>query len=148
MRRKSRECAVQILFALDLNAEPVDQFLSVFWDIATKDSEEQSVRTEVRDFAVRLVKGTLKNKQTIDDLIASHSNNWRIDRMPATDRNILRMAVYELLEEAETPAKVVINEAIEIAKKFGTTDSAQFINGVLDSIRLKLAESRKVAELT
>ncbi len=133
MRRKAREYAVQVLYALDLNPATPGDFLKVFWEI-------HSAKPEIVDYASNLVCGTIRKQKEIDELISSHSSHWKIDRMAVTDRNILRLATYELLDEDSVPAKVVINEAIEIAKKFGTSDSATFINGVLDSIHQELAE--------
>jgi N utilization substance protein B len=134
MRRKAREYALQILYAIDLNPVSTPDFLKVFWEI-------NEAKSEIKEYASHLVKGTLKNLQRIDPLISAHSSHWKIDRMPATDRNILRIGTYELLEEHTVPPKAVINEAIEIAKKFGTTDSATFINGVLDSIHQELLKA-------
>jgi len=92
----------------------------------------------VRKFAVQLFTGTVAQLEEIDRTIQKHAQNWRLKRMPAVDRNILRMAVYELLSAAKTPGTVVINEALEIARKFSTQDSAQFVNGVLDSVKDEL----------
>jgi N utilization substance protein B len=131
MRRKAREYALQVLYAIDLNPVPSEEFLKVFWEINPS-------RPEVVEYTSRLVKGTINKLEEIDTLISRHSSHWKIDRMPVTDRNILRLGTYELMEEPTVPSKVVINEAIEIAKKFGTTDSATFINGVLDSIHQEL----------
>jgi N utilization substance protein B len=138
MRRKAREFALQILYALDLNPDAPGDFLKVFWEI-------NESKPEVIEYASRLVKGTLANREKIDSLISNHSSHWKMDRMPATDRNILRIGTYELLEEQTVPPKAVINEAIEIAKKFGTTDSATFINGVLDSIHQELQKASQHA---
>ena len=134
MRRKAREYAVQVLYALDLNPVPAKEFLRVFWEL-------NPAKPEVVEYTSTLVSGTIEKRKRIDALISAHSSHWKIDRMPVTDRNILRLGTYELLEEPSVPSKVIINEAIEIAKKFGTTDSANFINGVLDSIFQELAES-------
>jgi transcription antitermination protein NusB len=138
MRRKAREYALQILYALDLNPAPTGDFLKVFWEM-------NETKPEIVEYATILVKGTLANQEKIDSLISTHSSHWKIDRMAATDRNILRIGTYELLEEQTVPPKAVINEAIEIAKKFGTTDSATFINGVLDSIHQELQKSSQHA---
>jgi transcription antitermination protein NusB len=138
MRRKAREYALQILYALDLNPAPTGDFLKVFWEM-------NATKPEVEEYATLIVKGTLENQTRIDSLISAHSSHWKIDRMPATDRNILRIGTYELLEEQTVPPKAVINEAIEIAKKFGTTDSATFINGVLDSIHQELQKTSQHA---
>jgi N utilization substance protein B len=136
MRRKAREYALQILHAIDLNPTPEDEFLKVFWELNPS-------RAEIVEYASGLVHGTSNKKKEIDSLIAKHSNNWRVNRMAVTDRNILRLATYELMEEPGVPAKVIINEAIEIARKFGTTDSATFVNGVLDSIHQTLDSRQK-----
>ena len=138
MRRKAREYALQILYALDLNPTTPSDFMKVFWDM-------QDTKAEIQEYATFLVKGTLALQPKIDGLISAHSSHWKIDRMPATDRNILRIGTFELLEEQTVPPKAVINEAIEIAKKFGTTDSATFINGVLDSIHQELQNSSQHA---
>lgn len=130
---------MQILYALDLNPAPPGEFLKVFWELNPS-------KQEVIDYASELVVGTVANIKKIDALISAHSSHWKIDRMPVTDRNILRLGTYELLLESSVPPKVVINEAIEIAKRFGTTDSATFINGVLDSIHQELIESQKISE--
>jgi transcription antitermination protein NusB len=137
MRRKAREYAVQILYALDLNPAPLKDFLKVFWEL-------HAAKPEVVNYATSLVQGTLDKQSEIDDLISSHSSHWKIDRMAVTDRNILRLGTFELKAEQTVPARVVINEAIEIAKKYGTSDSATFINGVLDSIHQKLTEDSSV----
>jgi len=102
-------------------------------------------KPEIKEYASRLVQGTLAHQDKIDPLISAHSSHWKIDRMPATDRNILRIGTYELLEEHTVPPKAVINEAIEIAKKFGTNDSANFINGVLDGIHQEIQKTEKPA---
>lgn len=136
MRRKAREFAVQMLYAMDLNPEPPQSCIDVFWEL-------NRARPEIVTYATELVRGTLRKKKEIDQFISAHSSHWKIDRMPVTDRNILRLATYELLEESSVPSKVVINEAIELAKKFGTTDSALFVNGVLDSIHQELSEAHK-----
>jgi transcription antitermination protein NusB len=131
MRRRAREFAMQILYALDLNPGPADDFLNIFW-------ESHPAKPEVSEYTSVLVRGTLSKKEEIDTLISAHSSHWKIDRMAVTDRNILRLGTFELMAEQTVPAKVVINEAIEIAKKFGTSDSATFINGVLDSIHQEI----------
>ena|SRR5688572_26032815 len=138
MRRKAREYALQILYALDLNPDATSDFLKVFWEM-------NETREEISDYASHLVHGTLAQQEKIDGLISAHSSHWKLDRMAATDRNILRIGTYELLEEQSVPPKAVINEAIEIAKKFGSTDSATFINGVLDSIHQELQKASQHA---
>jgi N utilization substance protein B len=85
-------------------------------------------------FAQELVKGTLDNQQKIDDMITAQADNWRLERMPAVDRNVLRLAIYEMLFETDTPKLVVVDEAIELAKKFGSEQSSRFVNGLLDGL--------------
>jgi N utilization substance protein B len=139
MRRKAREYAVQVLYAVDLNPVPIKEFFKVFWEL-------NPCKDEIMSYTSDLVTGTLRKQKEIDELISIHSSHWKIDRMAVTDRNILRLGTYELLEEQSVPSKVVINEAIEIAKKFGTSDSATFINGVLDSIHQELLETQKTSQ--
>jgi len=103
----------------------------------------EGVDQEVMGFANRLVEGTIDNVDRIDVALARHAEHWRVPRMAAVDRNVLRLGTYELLIETTTPQAVVINEALEIARKFSTPESIQFINGILDSIR-KDKEDEKV----
>jgi N utilization substance protein B len=131
-RRKSRELALQFLYQLDLNGgEDPAPYEDEFWS-------RHPVDPEARAFADGLVRGTTQNQPKIDQLIAQSTEHWELDRMAAVDRNILRLAAYELLLQYDVPPKVVINEAIEIAKKFGTAESSRFINGVLDRIHKEL----------
>ena len=127
-RRKARETALQLLYQLDVRGsdDPADQTVE-FWT-------RHPVDAEARAFADDLVAGTKQNQGKIDGLIAQSAEHWDLERMSAVDRNILRATVYELLWHPEVPPKVAINEAIEIAKKFGTRESSRFINGVLDRI--------------
>ena len=131
-RRKSRECALQMLFQWDITHDLIEQIASTFWD--GQDGEEEEAQ-ETRTFAEALASGTVGHVERIDALIARHAENWRLDRMAVVDRNLLRLATYEFLFDAETPKTVVINEAIEIARRFSAQESPQFINGILDSIR-------------
>jgi transcription antitermination protein NusB len=138
-RRKAREHALQILFQLDVRREkPSAAVLKHFWN-------EYDVDEEVRAFAEEIVKGAYKHLPKINDLIHQCAKNWSLDRMAVVDRNVLRMAIYEILYRVDIPTSVTINEAIEIAKKFGTDESGAFVNGILDKVaRLtgKLEESR------
>ena len=120
--------ALQFLYQLDLHAaeDPMPHERE-FWQRHPIDPETQA-------FAEALVRGSKQQQGKIDPLLAQYAEHWDLDRMAVVDRNILRMAVYELLWQPEVPAKAAINEAIEIAKKFGTTESSRFINGVLDRI--------------
>ena len=127
-RRKAREFALQILFQMDIRKDkPTATILKRFW--AEHDADE-----EAQAFTEEIIKGTYKHLAAINDKIHACARNWSIDRMAAVDRNVLRMAVYEILYRADIPTSVTINEAIEIAKKFGTEDSGSFVNGILDSV--------------
>jgi len=127
-RRKSRELALQMLFQADLGQQPSDEVRKTFW------SGRGEVSDEVQGFANDIFRVAQDRSEEINQLIQGHADNWRVDRMAAVDRNIIRSAVAELLGFPKTPRAVVINEAIEIARKFSAPESAQFINGVLDSI--------------
>jgi len=131
LRRVARECALQMLYQIDIGKQAPAEVLSTFWEM---NSQPQ----KVREFAGQLLLGCLERLKEIDGIIQKHAKNWRLRRMAAVDRNILRIAVFEFLSDAKTPATVVINEALEIAKRFSTNDSAQFVNGVLDSVKNEL----------
>lgn len=127
-RRRSREYALQILFQLELANTPLnDDLLMEFW----KDINEPE---DVKAFTYSIVTETLKNLDKIDTLIIKAAQHWSLERMAVIDRNILRAATYELSFREDIPPSVAINEAIEIAKKYSTEDSASFINGILDRI--------------
>jgi N utilization substance protein B len=127
-RRKAREFALQVLFQLDIRKEkPSAAVLKPFW-------AEYGPDDEVKAFAEEIIKGTYKHLAKINDMIHQCAKNWSIDRMAVVDRNVIRMAVYEILYRIDIPTSVTINEAIEIAKKFGTDDSGAFVNGILDSV--------------
>ena len=126
-RRKGRELALQILYAMDLN--PSDRQPS-----ANQFMEDTKVDFDAADFAEDIVRGVRENRDLIDRKIIEKSKNWALPRMARVDLNILRMATFELLLRDDIPKNVTINEAIEVAKKFGTEDSAAFINGILDEI--------------
>ena len=132
-RHRSRQRALQVLFSCDLRQQSVDDALAAYY--RTLDSEDEDPTPEPPDeFMEKLVRGATDQAAAIDQRIVAKSENWRLDRMPAVDRNILRLAVHELLWQPDVPPKVAINEAIELAKKFGTADSSRFINGLLDRI--------------
>lgn len=127
-RRKAREYALQILFQADFTKKEIGyRDLEEFW--ADKKEDE-----DVKEFTEDLVKGTLKRLDEIDGMLQRLTDNWVIERMAAVDRNILRFAAYEILYRQDIPSAVTINEAIEIAKKFSTTEAAPFLNGVLDRL--------------
>ena len=133
-RRKARECALQMLFQFDVAQPSKDELLRTYW------GEMSEAKEDVQDFASRLAIGTIDHVEEIDNLIGVRAENWRIERMAIVDRNLLRLAVYEFLHEPSTPKTVVINEALEIARRFSTFEATQFINGVLDSIKRDLEE--------
>ena len=126
-RRKARELALQMLFQHDISGNAPETICSTFEDL-------QKSKPNTREFAVKIFNGTVENLAKLDEMIAAQADNWRISRMAVVDRNIIRMSIYELLNEPETPKLVIIDEAIEIGKKFGTQKSSQFINGILDGI--------------
>lgn len=154
-RRTAREMAVQMLYQSDLGGSPLAHIFSTF-DLseylakeaaAEKKGEASAPEDDRADYARRrkrleeafeyskeLVQGTLDNLEKIDEMIRGQADNWRLERMPPVDRNILRLAVYEMLHERETPKLVVLDEAIELAKKFGSEQSGRFVNGLLDGL--------------
>lgn len=134
-RRKARECALQMLFASDVLKAQDDVLTTDYW----KELGDAGIDEKTQDFANNLVNGTLKELETIDDRIRTRAEHWRIERMAIVDRNVLRLAVYEFLFE-DTPHTVVINEALEIARRFSTFEATQFINGILDAIKHDLEE--------
>jgi N utilization substance protein B len=124
-RRRARELALQLLYQFELTDAPPEEMQAGF--------EEWRNATEgVREFADNLLRGTLARLNEIDGELGRQTTHWRLERLAAVDRNILRLAMYELMFETDTPHAVVIDEAIEIAKKYGTKDSGRFVNGVLD----------------
>ncbi|HXY15271.1 MAG TPA: transcription antitermination factor NusB [Terriglobales bacterium] len=137
-RRKSRELALQMLFQGDMGRQTPDEVRRTFW------REHNSVPEDVRGFTEDLFREATDHREEIDGLIERHAENWRMDRMAAVDRNLLRASVAELIGFPATPRAVIINEALEIARKFSTPESVQFINGVLDSVGREL--EKKVVE--
>jgi N utilization substance protein B len=129
-RRKGRELALQMLYQWDVGREPVES-------VVESSSELQSAGDAAREFASRLVEGTVDRVEEIDRILIETSEHWRLGRMSTVDRNVLRLAVYELLAK-ETPPGVVINEALEVAKRFSSPESAAFVNGVLDAVNQEL----------
>jgi N utilization substance protein B len=129
-RRQARESALQMLYQLELSGQdPANLVESGVLDAAGEDA---------RRFALELVNGVRSGHEAIDELISTHSTNWKLSRMAAVDKNILRIAVFELMSCQEIPTKVTINEAVEIAKKFGSSESGAFVNGILDNIAHEL----------
>jgi transcription antitermination protein NusB len=134
-RRKSRELVLQMLFQADMGKQSVDQVQRTFW------AEQEGASAEVRGFAEDLFRVATDRCEEIDKLIEGHAEHWRMERMAAVDRNLLRCGVAEFLGYPETPRAVVINEALEIARKFSSLESVQFVNGVLDSVAKDLAKT-------
>jgi N utilization substance protein B len=153
-RRMAREMAVQMLYQSDLGKSPLPHIFTTF-DLAeylAREAAEDQQRgipspeeraelsrrrkrvEEAFEYARMLVQGTVDGQEKIDELIRSQADNWRLERMPPVDRNILRLAVYEMLHERDTPKLVVLDEAIELAKKFGSEQSGRFVNGLLDGL--------------
>jgi N utilization substance protein B len=125
-RHLSRERALQILFQYDIHGKP-GVWLDEFWN-------EYKADEDVKAFAEQLVAGVLQHKKDLDALIGKYATNWKVSRMQIVDRNILRLGAYELLWLDDMPAKVTVNEAIELAKDFGDEEAAKFVNGILDKV--------------
>lgn len=144
-RRKARECALQMLFAADVAKTEGSDLTRSYWD----ELGEPSLDEPTREFANNLAVGTLRQIEKIDERIKTRAEHWRIPRMAVVDRNVLRLAVYEFLFE-ETPHTVVINEALEIARRFSTYEATQFINGILDAIKhdLEKTPAKKNSKIT
>ena len=154
-RRMAREMAIQMLYQSDLGGSPLPHIFNTFdpseylareaaseekkRELPAADEREEFTRRKRRvqeafEYAQMLVVGTVDNRERIDELIRSQADNWRLERMPPVDRNILRLAVFEMLHERDTPKLVVLDEAIELAKKFGSEQSGRFVNGLLDGL--------------
>jgi transcription antitermination protein NusB len=136
-RRKSREMALQMLFQLDMGKQNEDQVRRTFW------TERKDLDEKVRGFSDDLFRIACERRDEIDQLIERNAEHWRMDRMAAVDRNLLRAGVAEFLGFPQTPRPVVINESLEIARRYSTPESVQFINGVLDSVARELGQQKK-----
>lgn len=135
-RRKAREHSLRILFQLEFESSNLEETLAQYW-------ETRKAPREIKEYSSWLVKGISSCQKKIDSIIQSVSEHWRISRMALIDRNILRLAVFELLYEENIAAAIVINEAIEIARKYSGNDAANFVNGILDAIRKNLEKGKK-----
>ncbi len=135
-RTKARECALQILYSLDIRHDNKAEIIESYW-------QEYNEEDSIRKFAMSLVEGTLTKLTDIDGLITKYTDNWRIERMAVIDRNIIRMATFELLFKEDIPPKVTLNEAVELAKKYGDNESGRFVNGILDKINKIECEKEK-----
>ncbi len=163
-RREARERAVQFLFQHDLNPpEDLDQALDQFWDSqrAAAIAEEKGAarwgqklqlpppsaeEAAVRLFAEPMIRGALEHRDEADAIIKKHAQNWDLHRMAAVDRNVLRLAIYEMLHRDDIPPVVSINEAVDIAKKFSTQDSGKFVNGILDKVKSELLRPARIVK--
>jgi N utilization substance protein B len=130
-RTKARECAFQMLYQWDATRAAMAQVEMDYWRL-------RSTTDETRARAERLARGTVALVAEIDEAIRSAATNWRLERIAAVDRNVLRLGTYELMKEHETPAPVILDEAVELAKRFGEAESHAFVNGVLDAIRRRV----------
>ena len=135
-RRKSRELAMQMLFQADIGKQNPDEVKKTFWQ--TRDDVED----DTRGFSEDLFRVAVAREEEIDALIQKHSANWKLSRMPAVDRNVLRMAIAEMLGFPGTPQPIVINEALEIARRYSAPESINFLNGVLDAIAKEQFKAR------
>ena len=135
-RRKSRELTMQMLFQGDLGKQTPDEVRSLFWP------SRDDVDAETRGFAEDLYRVATVRGPEIDGLIESHAQNWRLERMAVVDRNLLRAAVAEMLEYPNTPAAIIINESLEIARRYAAPESVQFLNGILDAISRDVLKER------
>ena len=163
-RREARERAVQFLFQYDINpAEQLDEALDHFWNSQRSDAIAEdkadatwgekvelppitAAETAVRLFADPLIRGTLQYREEADALIKKHAQNWDLHRIAAVDRNILRLAIFEMLHRDDIPPVVSINEAVDVAKKFSTQDSGKFVNGILDKVKGELMRPARIVK--
>ena len=135
-RHRSRQRALQVLFLWDLRKQAIEEAIASFYDTLGSD-EDDPQPTPADEFMESLVRGTAAHSESIDQLIGARSANWRLERMPVVDRNILRLAVYEM-NTLKTPVAVAIDEALELARQFSGDESVSFINGVLDAVHRDL----------
>ena len=134
-RRQARECSLQMLYTVDNCNMPIEAVYQCF--------DEYFPQGEpYRVFAVRIFKGVCDKRNEIDSLIAKFAKNWELDRMAVVDRNIIRLAAYEIIDMPETPVNVIIDEAVEISKKYSTKDSSKFVNGILDKLKAVRQKSK------
>ena len=130
MRKRSiaRECALKVLYQIEMTGRAPENALAAFWE------QEAEHPDDVRDFAAKIVAGIYAHLADIDGKLGDYATNWQLNRMAVIDRNVLRMGLYELKFNSEIPPKVAINEAVELAKKYGDHDSSKFVNGILDKV--------------
>jgi N utilization substance protein B len=135
-RHRARQQALQLLFQWDLRRTPIEDIVRGYYDSLLV-NEDTVGKSRPDEFAEQLLRGVIEDLAGVDDLITRHADHWRMERMPAVDRNILRIAVYEMLR-TDTPPAVVIDEALELARRFSGEESVHFVNGVLDAVRREL----------
>ena len=136
-RTMARESALKILYAIDITKEEPDKCINNFW------MSQDKIEQEIKNYADDIVRGVCRNKERIDKLVSECATNWELGRMAVIDRNILRLGTYELIFAEGIPPKVAINEAIDIAKRYGDKDSGKFVNGVLDKISKERSKTPK-----
>ncbi len=134
-RRRAREASLQMLYQWEVGRASAEESVATYWPEHDADHE---VPDSQRDFANGLVRGTVARMKEIDAILTAHAQNWRLERMAVIDRLVLRLAIYELLAEAETPARVIINEALELARTYSGDEAVGFVNGILDAVRKEL----------
>ena len=137
-RHRSREAALQMLYQAEVGKSGAFESIATYW--SARDADE-ALDQPLQEFANSLVHGVLSRREEIDALLVSHAQNWRLERMAVIDRLVLRLGVYEMLAEPETPSKVIINEALELARRYSGEDAVAFVNGILDAIRKELRRS-------
>ncbi len=141
-RRKARELAMQMLYQSDLGKQTANEVKRVFWKSRTDDDGRPTVDLETQTFAEDLFRVAMERSDDVDELIEQHAQNWRLHRMAAVDRNLLRMAVAEMIGFKNTPHPIVINEALEIGRRYAAPESIHFLNGVLDAIGKTILQKR------
>jgi N utilization substance protein B len=137
-RRQGREAALRMLYQVEIATEPVERVIGLFFEGELTDDDPQ-LDAAARRFAERLVRGVASRRAELDALIARGSEHWRLERLATVDRNVIRLALFELLEETVTPPAVILDEAIELAKAYGGEESGAFVNGILDGLRRRMA---------
>lgn len=138
-RRQARELAAQFLYQYDVNGGTIDEILSLFWET------QSEVSRAAGKFAEELIRGCVEKRPVIDEKIQQYTEHWEISRIATVDRNILRLAMYEMLFRDDIPPVVSINEAVDIAKKFSTQESGAFVNGILDRLKADLPRPARTA---
>lgn len=143
-RRKSREVALQMLYQLEMTGQAPHEVIDLFYELAPEEDDRKAeILSSARPFAEKIVNGVYLHRDEIDRMIVEASENWRLERMSIIDRNVLRIAVFEMLYCLEIPPKVSINEAIDLGKTFGSPDSGSFINGILDHLLPEINRMRE-----